>query len=320
VQNALAVFNRLGDRAFEVFGLRASAAYQLQTGLVEDAGRSLDRALAVARERGLQDSALSVTVDMARTAIGKGDYAAAARLVDAVLDQPRSRDQTQAAILKGQALSLLGAGGEARAAFERAARDVDAEGDMGSLPALLVSEATARFDAEDLTGARERFERARAIASSPLANAETIEAEAYSAYLEGRSGTRGDSAVRLRAALAAAEHLRRVSLAGRCRVLLARLALDANDVSGALAAVAMSPDVEARLQPEVAADVHLVRLDAEGRTAGTQTEAARLAIRQIVDRLKALVPPERLNAFLSRPRIHRLLAVTEGQREAQSRR
>ena len=41
---------------------------------------------------------------------------------------------------------------------------------------------------------------------------------------------------------------------------------------------------------------------------------------EIVDGLKALVPAERLNAFVSRPRIRRLLAVSDGQREAQSRR
>ena len=320
VQSALAVFKRLGDHVFEVFGLRMSGAYQRQTGLIDDAERSLDRALAVARERGLQDDTLSITVDMARTAIAKGDYAAAARLVDAVVDEPRSREQTRAAILKGQALSLLGAGGEARAAFERAARGVEGEGDKGSLPALLVSEGAVLFEAEDLTGARERFGRARAIAANPLVDAETIEAEAYAAYLDGRNGTRGAATTRLRAALAAAERLRRVSLAGTCRVLLARLAIEAGDAAGALAAVTVPADVEARLQPEVAAEVHLVRIDAAGRTGGTQVEAARQAIRQIVDGLRGPVPAERLSAFLSRPRIRRLLAATDGEARAQSRR
>ncbi len=318
VQSALAVFKRLGDRAFEVFGLRMAGAYQLQTGLIDDAERSFDRALAVARERGLQDDTLSVTVDMARTAIAKGDYAAAARLVDAVVDEPRSREQTQAAILKGQALSLLGAGAEARAAFERAARGV--EGDKGSRPALLVAEGEALFEAADLTGARERFHQARAIAASPLVDAEAIEAEAYSAYLDGRNGARGMAAARLRAALAAAERLRRISLAATCRVLLARLALEAGDSGGALTAVTMPADVEARLQPEVAAEVHLIRADAAGRAGGKQADAARQAIRQILDRLRATVPAERLDAFLARPRIRRLVSSVDGQATAQARR
>jgi hypothetical protein len=103
-------------------------------------------------------------------------------------------------------------------------------------------------------------------------------------------------------------------------VLLARLALEAGDAAGALAAVTVPTDVEARLQPEVAAEVHLVRIDAAGRTGGTQVEAARQAIRQIVDGLRGAVPAERLSAFLSRPRIRRLLAATDGEARAQSRR
>ena len=320
VQSALAVFQRLGDRAFEVFSLRMAGAYQLQTGLFDDAERSFDRALAVARERGLQDDTLSITVDMARTAIAKGDYAGAARLVDAVVDEPRSREQTQAAILKGRALSLLGAGAEARAAFERAARGVEREGDNGSLSALLVSQGAALFEADDLAGASDRFERARAIAASPLVDVETIEAEAHLAFFEGRTGARGVAASRLGAALAAAERLRRVSLAGTCRVLMARLALEAGNTSGALTAVAMPADVETRLEPEVAAEVHLVRVDAAGPAGGKQAEAARQAIRQIMDGLRARVPAERLNAFLSRPRIRRLVAAAGGQTTAQARR
>jgi len=147
-----------------------------------------------------------------------------------------------------------------------------------------------------------------------------IQAEAYSAYLDGRNGARGAATTRLRAALAAAERLRRVSLAGACRVLLARLAIEAGDTSGALAAITMPADVESRLQPEVAAEVNLIRIDAAGPAAGKQSEAARQAIRQIVDGLRAPVPAERLNAFLSRPRIRRLLAAIDGQATAQARR
>jgi hypothetical protein len=54
-------------------------------------------------------------------------------------------------------------------------------------------------------------------------------------------------------------------------------------VGGALAAVAMSPDVEAAAAAGGCGGRAFIRLDARGRTGGTQTEAARQAIRQIVD-------------------------------------
>jgi hypothetical protein len=78
--------------------------------------------------------------------------------------------------------------------------------------------------------------------------------------------------------------------------------------------------VESRLQPEVAANVHLVRIEAAGRSGGTQVDAARKAIRQIVDALRAAVPAERLTAFMSRPQMRRLTAAADGQGTGQSRR
>jgi hypothetical protein len=82
----------------------------------------------------------------------------------------------------------------------------------------------------------------------------------------------------------------------------------------------MPADVESRLQPEVAAQVHLIRIDAAGPAGGKQSEAAREAIRQIVDGLRTAVPEERQDAFLSRPRIRRLVTAADGQGTAQARR
>jgi hypothetical protein len=170
-----------------------------------------------------------------------------------------------------------------------------------------------------MTAARGRFNRARELATGALADAETIEAEAYAAYLDGRQGGHLVATGRLRAALAAAERLRRVSLAGTCRVLLGRLAIEAGDTRGALAAVTMPADVESRLPPEIAASVHLLRIDAAGQGGGAQAEGARRAIRDIVGRLRAAVPAERLDAFLARPRIRRLVAAADGQVMERSR-
>jgi tetratricopeptide (TPR) repeat protein len=320
VQSAVAVFQRLGDRGFEVFGLRMVGVYQREGGLIADAERTFNRALAITRERGRQGATLGVTVEIARTAIAKGDYAAAARLLDSVVAEPRSREQAQAMILKARALARLGAVSEARAAFERAVRAVAEEGDQGSLPLLLVSEGASLFEADDLTSARERFGKASSIATGQLVDAEAIEAEAYLAYLDRRSGTPARAAQRLRTVLAASERLRRVSLAGTCRVLLARLALADGDEAGALAALGPPSDAEARLEPEVAAEVNLVRLEASGHEGGALAESARGAIRQIVERLQASVPAERLETFRSRPRIRRLLEVSDGQRTALPRR
>ena len=76
-QNALAVFQKLGDKNFEVFCLQVIAAYYRQTGRHADAERELNRAMAVARERDLQDDAVSLTIDLARSQIEAGAYAAA---------------------------------------------------------------------------------------------------------------------------------------------------------------------------------------------------------------------------------------------------
>ena len=56
VQNALAVFRKLGDRNFEVFAAQVTAAYHRYGGRHADAERELNRALAIAKERNLDDS------------------------------------------------------------------------------------------------------------------------------------------------------------------------------------------------------------------------------------------------------------------------
>ena len=83
VQSALTVFRKIGDRSFEVLGLRVQGAYHRNAGRAREAEQFFDQALAIARERGLEDGAVGIRLGLARTQLAQGRYADA-------LDRARS--------------------------------------------------------------------------------------------------------------------------------------------------------------------------------------------------------------------------------------
>ncbi len=108
VQSALTVFRKIGDKSFEVLGLRVLGAYHRNAGRTRDAERFFDQALSIARERGLEDDAVGIRLDMARTQLAQGRYADALTALETVAREPRSRDSTHAKVLVGVARARLG--------------------------------------------------------------------------------------------------------------------------------------------------------------------------------------------------------------------
>ena len=84
VQSALTVFRKIGDKSFEVVGLRVQGAYHRNAGRAREAEQSFEQALAIARERGLEDSAQGVRLESGPDAAGAGPLRRGRRVVRGV--------------------------------------------------------------------------------------------------------------------------------------------------------------------------------------------------------------------------------------------
>ena len=95
IRNALAVFERIGDRRFQTFCLRALATYYRNQGRLDEATRELNKGLAIARERNLSDNVTVMTTLLALTQFDSGDYdSARGSLLDALKDGTGRRTQS----------------------------------------------------------------------------------------------------------------------------------------------------------------------------------------------------------------------------------
>jgi tetratricopeptide (TPR) repeat protein len=308
MQNALGVFQKLGEKNLEAFCLQVIAAYYRQAGRHADAERELNRALAILRERNLEDDIASVTIDRARSQIDTGSYATAATLLAEVAANSGSPFATAARIHHARALARLGDVAGAEASLAQAAPAVANDNDL--LPLFHLTRGEIAYDGGRLADAREAFGRAASLSSATLPDAASVEARAWISAIDALGARPSQGRAVVQASLEQAERMGRPGLAARCRLFLAQIDLRQRRAAEALQTLSAIPpdDAMRTIGPELRAQVHYWRSVAAaglGDPAGAQTDA--LAARKILEQIRATLPESSRASFAARPDIRRIV-------------
>ena len=136
VQNALAVFRKLGNRNFEVVAAQHTAEYFRYSGRHGDAERELNRAIAQSRERDLDFQIATSLVIRAKSRFDVADYATARELVIQALPNAQRKDARNARVLLARILLRLGDRSAAGDQLAIAAAELRTVNDAGLLPLL----------------------------------------------------------------------------------------------------------------------------------------------------------------------------------------
>ncbi len=297
LQNALSVIRSVGDKNIEVFCLQVMAAYHRFRGDYAMADTRIREALAIAADIGSQEDVTSLTVDLGRLQIERGDYTAAeatlAKLIAAAQPGPDVR------LAYGRLHVLLGDVGAARTQFAEASTMITTQNVQGMLPLLHTSLGELAYESGQFAQADD-YARSSALWKGDQPDAASVEARAYLGLQQALAGNVARGQLLVESSLEQARRLRRTSLEARCRVLLARIAVRAGNVDAALAALAAVPDDG--VSPEVRVQAHYWRgqvLMARGDAAAALTEHD--TARRIVRELLAAVPEQYRAQFSARP-------------------
>jgi tetratricopeptide (TPR) repeat protein len=309
VQNALGVFQKLGDRNFEAFCMQLLALYYRQAGRHADAERELNRALAILRERNLEDDIGSVTIDRARSQIDLGKYPEALTLLGEALATtgPRARGPS-ARIHLARVRLRLGDPAAAAAELDQASAGDGAGDDL--LPLLFLVQGEVADAAGRSGDARRAFERASALWTGQLPDAASIEARANLGYLDAVAGRPVQGRLAVEASLKQAQVMERFPLEAHCRLLLARIDISHRLFDGALRTLdAIPPDDDIRtIGAELRAQVHYWRGQALiGRGAVPDAQAELGIARKLIDTMRAALPETYRPGFAARPEVRRII-------------
>ncbi len=308
VQNALGVFQKLGDRNFEAFCMQLLALYYRQAGRHADAERELNRALAILRERNLEDDIGSVTLDRALSQIDLGRYPDALRLLGEALATGAGRRTALARIHLARVRLRLGDGATAAAELEKASAEEGAGNDP--LPLLLLVRGELAGQTGRAGDARSAFERAASLWIDQLPDAASVEARANVGYLDAVASRPIQGRLAVEASLKQAQAMERFPLEAHCRLLLARIDMSQRQFDTALRTLdAIPPDDDVRtIGAEMRAQVHYWRGQALiGRGAGPDAQAELGIARKIIDEMRAALPETDRAGFAARPEVQRII-------------
>jgi tetratricopeptide (TPR) repeat protein/tRNA A-37 threonylcarbamoyl transferase component Bud32 len=304
-RNALAVFQKIGDKRFEVFARRIIASHRRYVGDHAGALAELSIALNVARERNLATNVVQLSIELARLHFDQGDYVRGRELLDQIEGGASGTDAVHVHIERGRTLTRLGSFAAAAADLMRAAQEIDAIRDVGSLPLLHAAQGELAYESGRDAEAQALFRRAAAAWVDDLPEAASVEARAYAGWLDAAQGRIGPARQAVAGSLAQAQKMRRLDLEARCRLLLARLEMNAGRPAEALDALGgITAERQQALAPELRAQLHFWRSRAlarsgNGARAGEEAAAARKAL----DEVRKLIPEPDVSAVLSRPDI-----------------
>jgi tetratricopeptide (TPR) repeat protein len=306
MQNALAVVQKLGDKNFEAFCLQLIGAHYRYAGRHADAEQALNRALAILKERNLDDDVAYVTIDLARTYFDVSDYARARDLLVQAAGDGTGPRATEARLRLGLTHVRLGDLDTAAAELAAAANEVRQRGQRGLVPQLHASLGELAYQTGDLRAARAEFEQASALWTDALPDAASVEARAYLGHLDTLGPARERGRATLLACLQHAEMMGRAGLEARVRLFLARADVAARRFDAALATLAGVPadDGSTTLGRELRAQLHHWRaaaLAGRGDRAGADAEAAQA--RKLLRELQAALPERDRARFTARPDI-----------------
>jgi tetratricopeptide (TPR) repeat protein len=303
VQNALGVFQKLGDKNFEVFAAQITALYHRNRGRHADAERDLNRALALARERDLDDEILSSTLGLALSRFDRNEYTAARGLIQGAIGERTDRDSVEARIYLGRIDTRLGNFEAAQATLGWAESQVNQRGDTGLLPLLHLSTGELAYQMARYADARRHFAQASSLWTDDLPDASSVEARSYLGLLDALQGQTARGRDAMRASLAQAQHMGRVALEARCRIHLARVGVLTKQFDEAASLLDQIPqDGPARaIGPELQAQTHFWRsrvLAGRGDSQAALSEGT--MARTAIESLRASLPEPDRRGFESR--------------------
>jgi tetratricopeptide (TPR) repeat protein len=309
VQNALKMFQALGDTNFEVFCLQVTAAYYRHMGDHQGAERELNKALTIARGRNLADEIGSLAIDIARSRFEMADYEAARdRLLRAVGDgsSPSSaearvwlaRVHTRRGQFDAADMELRAAEADARASIE------------GPLRMLLeIARGDLAYERGSPGDADAHFARVVGEQAEGASDELAIEARAALGLLEGERGRHATAEALLRGALDDARRLNLVGLERRCLVYLARMAVDTMRFRQAIVMLEDVPG-DASVGPETRMQAHFWRGRAMlGAGSGAEAERELAAARAIAGTLRDQIPAAGRAGFVTRPAVRLALGT-----------
>jgi serine/threonine protein kinase/tetratricopeptide (TPR) repeat protein len=306
LQNAEAVFQQAGDEDFEVYCLQNIGAYYRDIGKYTDGERELKRALAIAQREKLDQKTASVSIDLARLHLERGEYFFARDFLTAALRDGTGRYGTLAHIHLGQVHTRLGDFNVARRELAAAAAELEKSEDSGLRVLLNFVLGEVAYVSGQHDEARSRFELASKAWADSFPETPSVEARAYVALLDARQTGSRQALDTIRKVIDQARRMGRISIEMRARVFLARLSLQLRRSSDALDVMKDVPSVE--LGPELRAQMQYWRgqvLLARGeRSAG---EALIAEARRTLDLLRRSLPEEYRAAFASREDLRELL-------------
>jgi tetratricopeptide (TPR) repeat protein len=298
LENALAVSRKLGDKNFEAFCLQVIAAYYRYAGRHAEAERTFNQAIAISRERDLQDDIALLTIDVARSRFDRADYASARDLFVQAMGDGSGPRATDARIRLARVDVRLGDFHAATQELKIAETEfATGHGDRVLAPLLEVVRGELALASGAAQDSRAYFEKAAAVWVDDRPDAAAVEARAYLGLLDTRQGRTSSARQALESSLMQAGRMGRYALEVRCRVYLAQLDVSQRQFAAAADRLRNIPaDGERALGPELQAQVHYWRsqaLKGIGDVAGSNRdeEAARRFLRDLTTSL-----PERYRA------------------------
>jgi tetratricopeptide (TPR) repeat protein len=258
IQNALRVFEQLGDKNFEVYCRKVVAKYHRHAGRFDAADAELNRALSVARAADLRDDLAGLAIELARSRFERGDYLGARDLFLQVVTDGSGDDRIEALLHLGRVQTRLGDDEAARVAFDQVATALDPRGPTLLSPLLSLARGELALESGRLSDARRHFEQAAALPTDPLPDAASIEAGAYGGWLAALDGRPAEGRAAAEASLHRAQQMGRAALEAGCRLLLARVFLADQQFRDAATTLQALPDgdLPPTLSAELRARVH----------------------------------------------------------------
>lgn len=306
LRNALGVFRKTDDKSFEAFAAQIEASYYRNAGQHAAAERQLNRAIALAKERSLDEELSAATVGKAISLFERNDYAEARRVLMSVSGNSRNRYHSIARLYLGRVYTRLGSFDEARRTIDAVALQMERSSETGLLPLLYLSQAEVAHEVGRTPEARQYFQQASALWVDDFPDPASVEARCSLGAIDAIKGRAQAALTALRASREQARRMGRAALEARCVVRLAQVEALAGPSDEALGLLEQIPSdtPERGVGPELQAQAHFWRSRLLVRR-GNLDDGERQAktARTILDALRASLPEADRTRFNARPEI-----------------
>jgi tetratricopeptide (TPR) repeat protein len=225
VKNALALTEKLGDKAFQAFCSRVIATYLRNQGRHREAQAELNKGMAIASERSLIESITLMRTHFAISQFETGEYHAARLSLLQALKDGTGRVSTEARIRLARADLRLGDVHAAQEGLRSADLEIQQSPNRSLRALLLLVQGEWASEAAPPPDARHYFEEASRLWSDAAPDPSTIEARARLGLILAREGRIEAGSRLIRESLDAARRLAHLGLEARCRTLLAHVEL-----------------------------------------------------------------------------------------------